>query len=469
MRQAVDLFRKEPRARVFFVALTQSSLGTGAGYVALLLIAYDRLDSAWAISLVLLADLMPAMALGPLFGAAADRWSRRGCAIAGDLIRAVAFVGIAVVDDFGVTLALALLAGTGTALFNPSSLAALPSLVDRRRLPAATATYGAIADLGYTAGPAIAAGAFLVGSPETIMAVNGATFAVSAVLLAALSFGATPRTAMERPNLLSQAREGIRAAARMSGIRIVLGASAGALFFGGAFNVAELPFSIEDLGAGKSGYSVLVTLFGLGFILGSLAGSEGGAAQELKRRYLVGLLLMGTGFLASGLAPHFAVALATFALAGFGNGLVLVYERLLIQRRVPDAMAGRVFGVKDALTAWAFGVAFIAGGALVEALGPRTLIVVAGAGGLAIWVATAAALRRRWQAATPDVPRDPARRALGDRWPVLGRGAEAVRYGPAGEKRSDFIGGRDHWLAVLDDLGKCAHDSGVELAPGAGR
>ncbi len=64
-------------ARVSSCGLGQSALGNGAAYIALLVVALDRFDSAWAISLILLADFVPGMLLGPLFGAAADRWSRR--------------------------------------------------------------------------------------------------------------------------------------------------------------------------------------------------------------------------------------------------------------------------------------------------------------------------------------------------------------------------------------------------------
>ena len=74
---------------------------------------------------MLVADLMPAMLFGPVFGAAADRWSRRSCVVLADLIRAVAFVGIWFVDDFVATVALAALVGTGTGLFTPASLAAI--------------------------------------------------------------------------------------------------------------------------------------------------------------------------------------------------------------------------------------------------------------------------------------------------------------------------------------------------------
>ena len=60
------------------------------------------------------------------------------------------------------TVALAVLAGAGTGIFTPAALAGLPSLVAKKRLPAATSLYGAIADVGYTVGPALAAAAFVV-------------------------------------------------------------------------------------------------------------------------------------------------------------------------------------------------------------------------------------------------------------------------------------------------------------------
>src|ERR687895_344038 len=104
MRAVIELLRYERRARVFFAALAQSSLGTGAGYVALLLVALDRFDSPWAIGLVLLADVVPAMFLGPLFGAVADRWSRRACAVVADVLRAGALAGLVLVDRFWATV-----------------------------------------------------------------------------------------------------------------------------------------------------------------------------------------------------------------------------------------------------------------------------------------------------------------------------------------------------------------------------
>ena len=419
MRESIELLRNESRARVYFAALAQSSLGTGAAAVGLMLLAYDRFGSAWAIGLVLLADLVPAMLLGPLFGAIADRWSRKWCTVIADLLRAVAFGGIVFVDSFEATLAFALLAGVGTALFTPAALASLPSLVGESRLPAATSVYGAINDLGFTVGPALAGAVLIAGGAEELMALNAITFVLSAIALAALRFGAAAdRSAIDldgHPSLLAEAREGLKVVIRMSQLRVVLVASATALFFAGLFNVAELPLATEEIGVGDSGFAALVTFYGLGFIVGSLTGASGGEPPELKRKYLIGLLVFALGFLACGLAPAVEIALGAFALTGFGNGLMLVYERLLIQATVPDGLSGRVFGIKDALTAWAFALAFLSAGGLIAVLGTRELVLLAGVGGLAVWASSALALRRAWAARAVVSPRS--RRTIGLRGP----------------------------------------------------
>jgi MFS family permease len=441
VREVARLLRAEAPARLFFLALTQSALGTGAAYVGLLLIAYERFQSPWAISLVLLADLLPAMLLGPVFGAAADRWSRKWCAVGADVIRAGAFIAIALVDDFATTVGFAVLAGAGTALFTPATLAGLPSLVSKARLPAATSLYGAIADLGFTAGPGLAAGFLVVAGPSDILFVNGLTFAASAVLLTRLRFGVPAPDARRAHgwvgvSLLREAREGLGVVARMRAIRVVIAGSTAALFFGGIFNVGELPFATDELGTSDAGYSILVALFGLGFILGSLAGSGGGPPVLLRRHFLQGMMLMGLGFLLSGLAPTLAVALVGFTLAGFGNGLLLVHERLIVQADVPDAIMGRAFGVKDALASWAFGVAYVAAGYLLTLISPRELVLAAGAGGLVVCACSSLAL---W--------RESARKGQ------VGSLAHSAAGNPrADEHSSNLVGGREDRLAMFDNV-----------------
>src|SRR3954452_20260617 len=62
----VEVLKYEPRARWFLLANVQSTIGSGAAVVALVVLAFARLPSPWAITLVLLADFLPTMLLGPI-------------------------------------------------------------------------------------------------------------------------------------------------------------------------------------------------------------------------------------------------------------------------------------------------------------------------------------------------------------------------------------------------------------------
>jgi MFS family permease len=466
MRRARELLRNEPQARLFFGALTQSALGTGAAQIGLLVLAYQRFHSPWAISLVLLADFAPAMVLGPLLGAAADRWSRRWCAVSADVIRGAAFVGIAAVHSFEATLALALLAGMGTALFRPAALAGLPSLVAPERMASATSLYGAITDFGYTVGPGIAAIALVAIDPEGLMLINGVTFVISALVLVRIPLGgSTEREGEQRPRpytaLFREAREGLRAALGMPAMRTVIATSAGAMFWGGVFNVVELPFVTSDLGSSASGYSALVAVFGFGFVFGSLQGSAGGGPSILKRRYLQGLCLMGVGGVAAGIAPSLVAAAFGFGLAGFGNGLLVVHERLLFQSEVEGGLQGRVFAVSDTLASWGFALAFISGGVMAAAMGARAIVLVTGVGGLLLSLLATLALRSHWLPKPESRGRPAEEKRLGE----LARRPDAFRHLDARNQGPDMVGRTAFWLTLLDDLHDGSDDVSVELRP----
>jgi MFS family permease len=362
------------RARPFFAAHLQSSLGTGAGYVAILLLAYEQLGNAWGATAVLLADLAPAMLLGPLLGGLIDRTSRLGCAIAADVIGALAFAGLAFLPHSTTSLVLlALVAGLSSALLRPATCALLPAIVTREQLARANGIFGAVREIGQLAGPALAAGVLLAATPSTLLAFNAATFAVSALLLTRLRGKLNAPAAVQDEQTTSTS---LRAA------RPLFVTSAAVMLVAGATNVAELVLARDELGAGGTGFALLVTAFGCGMLAGSLT----------PPRYLTSIALLAVGLLGTAAAPNLPLAMLAFAVAGIGNGLFIVTVRGRIQTTVPERSHGRAFGVLDSIDSWAFGAAILAGGALAAGLGGRITFAIAGTGALLVLLA---ALRPR--------------------------------------------------------------------------
>ena len=363
-------------ARRFFFAHAQSSIGSGIAIVGLPLLAYERFQTPWALTVVLLCELLPAVAIGPVLGALADRLPRRTCLVAADVLRLAAFGALAFVPSLALVIACALVAGIGSALFNPSALASLSQVARPEQRPAAMSLFSALDDVGLTLGPAIAGGLLIAFDPQTLMAVNACTFTLSAALLATL-----PLTgAIERPStsLMASLRSGAREIAARPGVKVLLASSTVAVVAVGMVNVGEVLLARELLGVGGSGLAALITASGIGTFLGSTFGARTGTTWQWRKAYTLGLACMAADLILCAFVPLFWLVLVTFALGGFGNGLALVHDRLLLAHAVPEALHGRLFALHKACTSAAFVIAFVGAGVLISAFGVQAMFLFAG-------------------------------------------------------------------------------------------
>ncbi len=388
-------------SRRFFLAHAQSCLGSGLAYVALPLLAYDRFGSAWAVVAVLLPDLLPAILLGPLLGALVDRWGWRACAMLADGVRCVAFALLLLADGLPSMILAAALAGVGTALFAPASLAGLPRLAPNDRRPAAMGLFGAIDDLGLTLGPAIAALLLAVMPTDGLLALNAASFALSGVLLAGICVpkaAVEPGVAEERPpSLFAQAREGVRELAGRPEIRALLGSSTAAVLCIGMTNVGEVVLAADVLKVGGSGLAILMTAGGIGTVIGSLAARFKGP-WEWRRAYQVGLACMAVDLLICAALPSFYALIPVFILGGFGNGFALVHDRLLLSHAIPESLHGRLFALQKTCTSMAFALSFLGAGALIAFAGVQVAFLCAGVGLVGVIASVTPRLRATWPA-----------------------------------------------------------------------
>jgi MFS family permease len=403
------LLRDNPSLRRFFAAFFQSQVGTGAAYVALLLVAYDRLHSGWAIALVLLGEFLPGIVLSPVFGSLADRISRRRLAVCADLFRAACFAALAIVPSFAATVIFALLAGVGTALFRPAINAALPGLVPSERRSQLTAIFYASINTGLMLGPALAAGLLLITTAPVVLVLNAVSFVVSAILLSGVDLGpsaaesAVPDDdAGSAASVWAHTRAGARAAVALPGVPVLMGVSALVVLTGAMFNVVAPLLATGPLHAGGSGYGVLMALYGLGMVAGSWTNARAGSNIDgLRRRWLVGIALSGVAMAVAALAPNLPLALVAFTFIGLGENLLVGPEMRLVQELVTERLLGRVFGLKDVLENIAFVCAFLAAGALLSLAGVRAVFVGAGVLTVLLAVVGAVSFRTRRVAARP--------------------------------------------------------------------
>ena len=353
-----------------------SFVGDAVSAVALVILIVQTTGSASAVGGALVARLLPTLA-SPLVGVLADRLDRRVVLVAGDLARAALVVGLVFVRDLFTLYALIFLMGVARTFFNPTIRAAFPSVVGDGDLTRANALISGTFSVSIAIGPVL--GGLLVASVgiNAALLLDAVTYLISAAFLSRIPL---PRpTRDEEAGVVRDLRNGLGHLARAP---VPLGIIVGAFLTVLTINAtvpAEAFLAKDTFGTGDVGYGLLVSLWGGGMVLGSALMVALGDRTNLVLVYFLGLLVSALALAAAGFSPTFALALMALVVAGIANGIDNVTTDTILQKRVPEALLGRVFSVRFLSYSIGEALAYPAGGLLVDAMGPRSTYLLAGA------------------------------------------------------------------------------------------
>ena len=336
--------------------------------IALLVYVYDHTHSATWLAAASILRFLPYVLLSTVGGVLADRYDRRRLMLASDGVRLVLMLALAGVAAVGLPVVLApiiaALATAASSAYMPCVAATTPRLVDDSDLPAANAARSAIGQVCIVAGPGFGALLLLLGPPSLAFALNGVTFALSALAVASIPAGPifAPGGEPEKaPNVLRELRVGARALLDQPVALRLVGADVMCSAVYGAETVLLLLLS-RQLGLGDHGYGYLLASFGLGGVLG--AGVAGRAvASDRTRAVLVGALAVLAACTAL-LADPFGVggALALGVVSCAGCIVVEVMADTGLQRVLPEDVFARAYGM-----AYPAALAGIVAGSLIAA------------------------------------------------------------------------------------------------------
>jgi predicted MFS family arabinose efflux permease len=363
-----------------------------ASLVALSVVAYEA-DGARVVGLVLFARMVPSAFIAPVAAVIGDRYRRERILILVHLVRALACLGAAVALALDastlVVYALAVLAAVPRAADSPCHLALAPLLARTpRELAASNVAALTFESTAVLLGPAGAAVLLAVSEPAAVFAACAAVSFLSFVAIAGVQPAALPSTVEGHPGVVHELREGARALVGNPPVRLVVGLFGAQAFVRGALGVFLVVVAIDLLGIGESGVGVLTAAFGVGGILGALAGITLVGRGRLGRPFELALAGWGLPLVLLGLVPESGVALACLALSGLANSLLDVSGFTSMQEHSDERMVGRIFGLFELVV-----IVAVAAGALVaplalDILGSRGALIAAG-GLLAVLAALA--------------------------------------------------------------------------------
>ena len=356
--------------RRLWIALSLSSLGDWLSIVALTVLAatlagkhgHTSVIGATAaqnaaVSGVWIATLLPALLLGPVAGAIADRLNRRMTMITGDVIRGVLFLSIPIFPNLTWIYIAKFLAGCASLFWNPATAATIPNLVPKDKLEQANqlsllTTYGTAP---------IAAGLFsvlaLISVPlshalpalnpnkvNLALYINAATYGVSALTVFFLREIRNPRASerISQPSVAKSIWEGWRFLQQTPVLRALALGMVGAFAAAGVVVGLGYVYITDTLHGGSAGWGLVFSAMFVGLALGMLVGTR---LRDFSLRRLFGLSIAvaAVPLALIALVPNLALVTLFVVLLGALAGIAYATGNTIVGLEVDDELRGRAF------------------------------------------------------------------------------------------------------------------------------
>lgn len=310
-------------------------------------LVFDSTGSVFLTALSWAARTAPAMVMGPIAGALADRVSRVRLLVIAALLKAAVLGLISVValaDEPPVALLLLLLLASGVAL--PLWIASTQPLI--QDLVGAERAMSAISINSFGQRVVGVPGAFVAGVIIEKLAVSWAVGLAAVLMLVGAGLYLrirSPRQMEARVTSLGDdVREGVKLVGREPAVAMLLALMVVVENLGFSMNSVLPVVADEIMGVGPAGYGLLVMSRGVGSIGGTLGLAALGDYRH-KGPLLAGVVA-AFGLLVVGVAISEVFAISLLILAGVGAAMAAVdaLEWILLQAAVADEFRGRVIG-----------------------------------------------------------------------------------------------------------------------------
>ncbi|WP_265520419.1 MFS transporter [Oerskovia flava] len=383
--------------RIYLAAQTVHVSSVGMQRIVQSWLVLQLTASPVAVGLAVALQYLPLLVVGPAFGLVADRHDKRRIVLGTTAATAGLGLGLALLVLSGQVATwhvyvVAVLLGLVSALDQPARQVLVSELVGDGRLRAAVSTNNVAGQVATMVSPAVG-GLLMVSIGE------GRTFLVS-VALAVTALGLLaairPRD-LHAPHVLARARGQVREGVRFLLTHptlpwvVLLAGCIGVFGLNGPVVLAA--FADDVWGTGSAGFGLYTSLCAVGAMVGAVVGAR---VRTLDARLVVvAAALFGALQIVAAVMPTTTTFGILLVLVGVATLLFITSAATYVQLSTPPTMRGRVLAIYSPVLLGGHAVGGLLAGALTQATGVRTGLVVVGVAAIVSAVAVGLALLPR--------------------------------------------------------------------------
>jgi MFS family permease len=368
-----QLLRQNPDFRRLWGGQIVSQLGDWFNLITLQSLLLQLTGSAFSLSQLMLAQMLPLFLLSPVAGVAVDRFPRKWVMVTTDLARAVVALGFLLIHDRQTTwLAFACygMLSSLTVFFEPARQAIIPNITRPEELVAANALSAVTWSLLLTSGALVGGIVTTYLGREFAFVLNSVSFVGSALFIRGIRVPVV-EGGRHHEGGFGDLVAGFRYVAGRRDLMSLLSVKAAWGLTGGAQVLVTLYgqrlFPISP-GKGVLSISLLTACSGLGTALGPVIARRavGDSSRGMYWAIAVGYLLGGAFYLALGTARSLEGAGVALFFCRMGGSTLWVFSTVLLQRTAADRFRGRVFAAEGALFTLSMAVSGMGVGAAID-------------------------------------------------------------------------------------------------------
>jgi predicted MFS family arabinose efflux permease len=334
--------------RLMWIGACTSSVGTWMQIVAQGWLIYRLSHSAFLLALDQFLSGIPIFLFSLVGGVIADRVERRRILLGSQWVQMATATTLTILVATGLVhvwhiLCLSFITGFAQAFGGPAYQALVPTLVEREDMPNAIALNSIQFNLAVTVGPALAGQALAKLGETWCFGLNAVSFLAPVISLSIITARFLPNRTTE--SIFASFKKGISFARQQAGMEALIFLAFFMTFLAMPMRT-YLPVFVKDIfHRGPEAYGNLLSLMGIGSILGSLSIAAAGNFKGKGRVALGGLILLGSGISVFAISKAIALSGVTLVIVGAAMMAVFATVNSLVQLITTNEMRGRVMSL----------------------------------------------------------------------------------------------------------------------------